>query len=203
MAAPQSLLSLLILSSLVSAAFPRQPTIIRIPSDHDGRSRDDDVYCDSWRFSVETNDAGNWPKVPSRCVSFVRDYMTGEKYRSDSEVVALNSLAFAKTVDLAADGKDAWVFDIDETLLSNLPYYESHGFGSEHFNESSFDQWVDLAAAPALPASLNLYKELKQMGFTLILLTGRSEYQRNATAGNLISAGYGDWKRLILRYMII
>jgi hypothetical protein len=28
--------------------------------------------------------------------------------------------------------KEAWVFDIDETSLSNLPYYATHGFGYEH-----------------------------------------------------------------------
>ena len=52
--------------------------------------------------------------------------MTGDRYISDSEVVADDSLEYAKTVELT--GKDAWVFDIDETLLSNLPYYADKGF---------------------------------------------------------------------------
>ncbi|KAJ6914008.1 HAD superfamily [Populus alba x Populus x berolinensis] len=55
--------------------------------------------------------------------------MTGDGYRSDSEVAASYALGFAKTVEIAGDGKDAWVFDVDETLLSNLPYYAVHGFG--------------------------------------------------------------------------
>ncbi|KAJ4831537.1 hypothetical protein Tsubulata_032219 [Turnera subulata] len=50
--------------------------------------------------------------VPSRCLSYVKGYVTGEHYVSDSEVVTSNSLAFAKIVKLAGDGKDAWVFDI-------------------------------------------------------------------------------------------
>ncbi|KAL9399360.1 hypothetical protein Peur_008321 [Populus x canadensis] len=162
-------------------------------------SRDHDVYCNSWRFSVETNDVGYWDHVPSRCVSYVQDYMTGDGYRSDSEVAASYALGFAKTVEIAGDGKDAWVFDVDETLLSNLPYYAVHGFGSEPFDELSFDEWVDLAEAPALQASLNLYKELKQLGFTVFMLTGRSEHQRNATVKNLQLEGYSDWERLILR----
>ncbi|RZC27829.1 Acid phosphatase 1 [Glycine soja] len=69
----------------------------------------------------------------------------------------------------------------------------------EIFNETSFDNWVDLAAAPALPASLSLYNELKELGFKIFLLTGRSEFQRNATGANLLSSGYRDWERLILR----
>ncbi|KAE8798867.1 chromatin assembly factor 1 subunit FSM [Hordeum vulgare] len=30
---------------------------------------------------------------------------------------------------LAGNGKEVWVYDIDETTLSNLPYYAKHGFG--------------------------------------------------------------------------
>ncbi|PON62481.1 Acid phosphatase [Parasponia andersonii] len=179
-------------------AFP-QSIIQSWPRNQASNDHDDVLYCDSWRFSVETNDAGYWSKIPARCLSFVRDYMNGDRYRSDSEVVAGNSLAFARSVEIAGDGRDAWVFDIDETLLSNLPYYESHGFGSETFDEKSFDEWVDLAEAPALPASLSLYKELEQLGFKIFLLTGRSEFQRNVTEKNLAYAGYKNWERLLLR----
>lgn len=78
---------------------------------------------------METNDAGEWRSIPARCIEFVKDYITGERYRSDLEVVAENSLEFVKNVKMVGDGKDAWVFDIDETLLSNVPYYAAHGFG--------------------------------------------------------------------------
>lgn len=179
-------------------------TYIRLPSaaHHKAKievSEDDNLYCDSWRLSVETNNAGGWTTVPSRCRSFVQNYTTGQRYASDSEIVSNYSLGFASSLDLGSDGKDAWVFDIDETLLSNLPYYQFHGFGAEPFDEKSFDEWVDLAEAPALPASLNLYNELKKMGVTVFLLTGRGESQRNVTEKNLLLAGYSDWKKLILR----
>lgn len=161
--------------------------------------KDDGLYCESWRLAVETNNAGSWAQIPQRCEQLIAAYMKGDRYASDSEIIANYSSEFAKTVEIAGDGSDAWVFDIDETLLSNLPYYEAHGFGSEAFNENSFDEWVDLAEAPALPASLSLYKELQQLGFTIFLLTGRSEHQRNVTEKNLLYAGYSDWERLILR----
>ncbi|KAH7512954.1 hypothetical protein FEM48_Zijuj12G0145200 [Ziziphus jujuba var. spinosa] len=182
-----------------------QPSIIqiwpenRIPDHQSPRSDGDSLFCDSWRLSVETNNAGYWSTIPGRCVDFVKDYVTGDRYLSDSAVASSDSLLFAKNVEIDGSGFDAWVFDIDETLLSNLPYYEAHGFGSESFNETAFDEWVDLAEAPALPASLSLYKELEQLGFTIFLLTGRGEYQRNVTVENLLSAGYSNWKRLILR----
>ncbi|XP_021894859.1 acid phosphatase 1 [Carica papaya] len=180
---------LLFLISLASAK-----SIIQMPT-----SSDDSLCCDSWRLSAETNNAGYWTNIPSRCIQFVQDYMTGARYLSDFHVVSEFSLDFARSVEIGTDGKDAWIFDIDETLLSNLPYYELHGFGSETFNETSFYEWVDLAEAPALQHSLELYKELKQMGFKIILLTGRTEYHRNATAKNLVYAGFNDWERLILR----
>ncbi|KAJ7969514.1 Acid phosphatase 1 [Quillaja saponaria] len=162
------LFSFLLIAIIIPGIFSE--SIIRIPPEKDlfcdrKSETDDRLYCESWRFSIETNDAGAWQRIPAR----------------------------------AGDGKDAWVFDIDETLLSNLPYYEVHGFGSEPFDEKSFDDWVNLAEAPALPASLSLYEELSQLGFKIFLLTGRSEYQRDATERNLLFAGYRNWEKLILR----
>ena len=123
-----SLVLLLVLGQ-IAGVFAQ--SVIQISSRRtDLRLSDDDVlYCDSWRFSVETNDAGYWATIPDRCLSYVIDYVTGDRYRSDSEFVAGDSLSFARSVQLTGDGRDAWVFDIDETLLSNLPYYEAHGFG--------------------------------------------------------------------------
>ncbi|PRQ46736.1 putative Acid phosphatase [Rosa chinensis] len=202
--ASSSSVRLLLLIVLVTIPASLSHTILQIPPNrHASEDRklraDDNLFCDSWRFSVETNDAGTWDSIPSRCVGFVQDYMTGSRYASDSAAVANFSLAFGQAVKLGGDGKDAWVFDIDETLLSNLPYYEAHGFGSVTFDEEAFDEWVDLAEAPAIPASLNLYKGLQRLGFKIFLLTGRSEFQRNATVKNLLYSGYSDWERLLLR----
>uniref|UniRef100_A0A0A9FBC6 Acid phosphatase 1 n=1 Tax=Arundo donax TaxID=35708 RepID=A0A0A9FBC6_ARUDO len=128
--------------------------------------------------------------------------MEGDRYASDSAVAAADSLAFASEVLAAAEGaaaKPAWVFDIDETLLSNAPYYAVNDWGLQEFNETSFDEWVDAAKAPALPSSLKLYNELQGLGFHVILLTGRSEFQRNSTEENLLFASYRSWETLILR----
>ncbi|KAK1413879.1 hypothetical protein QVD17_29615 [Tagetes erecta] len=161
--------------------------------------KNDDSFCESWKYSIEANDAGIWYAVPEQCVDFVKEYMNGVRYRSDSEVIVDYALKFAKTVNVSGDGKDAWIFDIDETLLSNLPYYANHEYGSEVFNEKSFDEWVDSAEAPALPASLRLYTELQQLGFKIFLLTGRTEFQRESTDKNLQYAGYTNYEKLLLR----
>uniref|UniRef100_A0A803MPU2 Acid phosphatase 1 n=2 Tax=Chenopodium quinoa TaxID=63459 RepID=A0A803MPU2_CHEQI len=161
--------------------------------DHESSS----LFCESWRFSVEANNAGNWSAVPDRCLEFVKDYMTGDRYKSDFGLTAKNTLEFAKSVDIAEDGKDAWIFDVDETLISFLPYYESHGFGKT--DQKEFVKWGLRNKLPALQASLSLYKEIHQLGFKIFLLTGRPEWFRNFTTTNLAEAGYSDWERLILR----
>lgn len=151
---------------------------------------------------METNSANYWSQIPGSCRNFVKNYVTGARYRADSDAVADCASAYAREVRAlrpAGNGNDAWVFDIDETLLSNLPYYAEHGFGSEIFDEQAFDKWVDVAEAPALPSSLRLYNELQELGFTIFLLTGRSEFQRNCTETNLYKVGFRNWKRLILR----
>ncbi|CAM0910304.1 unnamed protein product [Alopecurus aequalis] len=199
----------------------------------------DALFCDSWMLSVETGNAGPWGAVPARCGPFVRAYMEGERYASDSAVAAAESLAFAAQAFASGEegAKPAWVFDVDETLLSNAPYYAISGWGATQtsvdshvsaqnsqytypspairshgeaissflasglleFNETSFDEWADMAKAPALSSSLKLYNELQGLGFHIILLTGRSESQRNATEENLLFAGYQSWEKLILR----
>lgn len=87
------------------------------------------LRCDSWRFAVEANNLAPWRTVPTECGAYVREYVTGRAYRFDLEVVTRESLIHARTVEMKGDGMDAWIFDIDETLLSNLPYYASHGYG--------------------------------------------------------------------------
>lgn len=55
--------------------------------------------------------------------------MLGRAYNVDLEKVSKESEIYAKNLELREDGMDAWVFDIDETLISNLPYYSDHGYG--------------------------------------------------------------------------
>ena len=93
-----------------------------------------------------------------------RNYMMGSQYSLDSSIVAYESIAYASSRNLSNNGKDALVFDVDETLLSNLPYYQSVQFGALDFDENSFDEWVTEAAAPALGSSYRVYTHLLQLG---------------------------------------
>lgn len=81
------------------------------------------VNCQSWRLAVETNNIVGWKLVPEACEEYIGNYMLGKQYREDCNAVAAAAYQYAKNLTLVGDGKDVWVFDIDETTLSNLPYY--------------------------------------------------------------------------------
>jgi acid phosphatase len=161
--------------------------------------QDPQLSCEAWRFGVESNTLRFWNVVPPECVEYVKDYMVGSQYLCDSNIVANESIAYANSLNLSGDGKDVWVFDVDETLLSNLPLFAAYNYGGAWMDDNAFIKWADLAEAPALPASQRLYARLLQLGFKIFLLTGRYDYERIATEKNLVRAGYHSWEALFLR----
>ncbi|OWM79434.1 acid phosphatase 1 [Punica granatum] len=180
------------------ASLPR-PLIIEYPQPSKAVDEELRLRCTSWRFAAETNNLSPWKTIPQECAEYVKVYMTGEGYSLDLQRVSEEAGFYAKSVELSGDGKDAWIFDIDETLLSNLPYYANHLFGLEVFDHPEFDKWVERASAPAIPPSLRLYEQVLQLGFKVFLLTGRTEKHRGVTVENLINAGFQNWDKLILR----
>jgi len=87
-------------------------------------------YCESWRINVELNNIREFSVVPQECVEHVKKYMTSAQYKADSvRAVEEIRLYLSGCCTLKGDGKDSWIFDIDETLLSTIPYYKKHGFG--------------------------------------------------------------------------
>ncbi|XP_022775724.1 stem 28 kDa glycoprotein-like [Durio zibethinus] len=157
------------------------------------------LSCLSWRLGVETNNIIGWKTVPQVCEGYVGHYMLGHQYLKDSRAVVNEALLYAQSLELDRDGIDVWIFDIDETTLSNLPYYAKHGFGVEPFNATLFNKWVMEGAAPALPESLRLYRKLLSLGIKAVFITGRSEDQRSVTAANLKKVGYHTWEKLVLK----
>ncbi|RZS26535.1 hypothetical protein BHM03_00059893 [Ensete ventricosum] len=127
----------------------------------------DHLYCDSWRFSVETNNARFWRTVPFRCREFVHEYMSGARYASDTDIVVDESLAFARSVQIADDGNDAWIFDVDETLLSNVPYYAINGFGWVYLHREDSDM-----GKPGVVFKSERRAELEAQGFRIVASSG-------------------------------
>lgn len=90
----------------------------------------------------------------------------------------------------------AVVLDIDETSLSNYTELRQADFG---YFPDEWNRWVEQAAAPAIPGTLEFYKEAEKLGIAVFFITGRPESQRAATEKNLRSQGYTQWAGLTLR----
>ncbi|KAK0582316.1 hypothetical protein LWI29_024116 [Acer saccharum] len=87
-------------------------------------------YCESWRINVEVNNIREFDVVPQECINHIKKYMTSAQYIADSErSIEEIRLYLTSCCSLQADGKDAWIFDVDDTLLSTIPYYKKHAFG--------------------------------------------------------------------------
>ncbi|KAJ0006736.1 hypothetical protein Pint_29572 [Pistacia integerrima] len=183
-----------------SHAIPHQIHLLRPQSGSAGH-RIAGVNCLSWRLAVETDNIRNWDLVPEACEDYVGHYMLGHQYRKDCNIAAVAAYVYAKNVTLKGDGKDIWVFDIDETALSNLPYYArpENAFGAKEYNETSFDEWQLEGKAPAVPAVLHLYENLMKLGYKIVFITGKSEKMRNVTEANLRKSGYHTWEKLVLK----
>eukprot|EP01018_Ginkgo_biloba_P026527 Gb_35342 [translate_table: standard] len=156
------------------------------------------VECLAWRLAVETNNARDWHVVPPNCVSYVADYMTKGQYELDFKAAIQQSLDYLDTLTASSDGKDAWVFDVDETTLSNLCYYAQHKYGGERYNSVDFNEWIVKAKSRVLPSTLNLYNKLLKKHFNIFIITGRHEIRRDITEKNLHDVGYKGWTKLIL-----
>lgn len=181
-------------------------------------------YCLSWRLMVEAGNAKGWRAVPAQCVGYVRVYMAWGQYHRDVGAVA--ELAAA-----GADGLiDAWVLDVDDTCLSNQPYYQVKQFGYVYllydtclsvtvtqstsrsiacialhacraYDPVAFRAWASWATCPGIPAMQWLFQTLRGRGFRVFLVTGRDEETLGScTAANLAAAGFSGYDRLIMRY---
>ncbi|KAL0319319.1 UNVERIFIED_CONTAM: Acid phosphatase 1 [Sesamum angustifolium] len=194
----------LILATLISTSHAKSdafnPIHLLRPRSGSGGHRVKGLDCLSWRLAVETNNLQHW-SLPESCENYVGNYMLGEQYRHDCDVVADAAIEYAKSLKLGGDGKDVWVFDIDETSLSNLPYYARSDvqFGALPYNATKFNEWVEEGKAPPVPAVRRLYKMVLSLGIKPVFLTGGSDTFKRIRTANLYAAGYHSWLKLIFR----
>ncbi|KAF7837427.1 Acid phosphatase 1 [Senna tora] len=157
-------------------------------------------YCESWRMNVELHNIRDFEVVPEECTDHIGRYVRSIQYQVDSERTAEECLVYVSTsCNLKKDTKDAWIFDIDDTLLSTVPFYKTILYGGKKLNETSLEEWMNKANAPALDHSLRLFNDLKSRGIQIILVSARREHLRSATIDNLVKVGYHGWTGLILR----
>lgn len=144
---------------------------------------------------------GNYFAGPQNAAAIVEYYDSGTA-RDDQRAVikAARTWIYDWVVDHCG-GKpqscDATVvFDIDETLLSNYEYYKETGFT---FDQNGWNAFTESCQNSAIGPSRTLYRQLIRDGFAVVLITGRSDTERKATADCLRKRGMTDWHELILR----
>src|SRR5690242_9584168 len=89
----------------------------------------------------------------------------------------------------------AIVFDVDETLLSNITAIEADNFTFGPASQAEATNEIGLA----IPSSLALFNDAKARGLTVFLITGRRENTRAHTTSNLTREGYTGYKQLVLK----
>ncbi|XP_002974832.2 acid phosphatase 1 [Selaginella moellendorffii] len=188
---PLCFLSLfMILASTFSHCFDLPP---RLP----GESVHD--YCQSFHLNAEAGNILDWT-LPVECVAYVRRYTTGPRYLEDMSFVAYQATRFSQSISVRGHGRDSWVFEVDETLLSNAAYFAKHNYGASLFNQTDFNIWVAQGKATAIVSMRTLYWKLIDAHWTVYLMSQRrTESQRAVTEKNLRDAGYKGWKKLFLQ----
>ncbi|KAJ4969030.1 hypothetical protein NE237_015731 [Protea cynaroides] len=157
-------------------------------------------YCEAWRINVELHNIRRFEVVPEECTDYIGKYMTSTQYKVDSEKALEECFIYlSNNFELTGDGKDAWIFDVDDAILSTVPYFRKHTYGGEKFNITSFEEWVRERKAPVLEHTLNLFKDIKGKGIKIFLISSRGEHLREATTDNLFEVGCTGWSGLILR----
>ncbi|KAG6395765.1 hypothetical protein SASPL_141889 [Salvia splendens] len=98
---------------------------LRRSSGRIGLGPDYKVNCQSFRVGVEANNLRDWITVPSYCKNYIKTYLTKNQWGLDIEAVTNEAYEYAVHFQKDAFLKDIWVFDVEETLLSNLNYLAS------------------------------------------------------------------------------
>ncbi|KAK9069983.1 hypothetical protein SSX86_010381 [Deinandra increscens subsp. villosa] len=157
-------------------------------------------YCLSWRLAVETDNIHGWRTVPVQCLHDVEVYMLDGQYASDLNLIVEHIGNYVDGIVPSDDGFDAWIFDVDDTCLSNIFYYQGKRFGGDPYDPQAFKEWASRGVSRAIPQILQLFHKLILSGFKVFLITGRDETTfGQTTLYNLHFQGFFGFEQLILR----
>lgn len=92
--------------------------------------------------------------------------------------------------------KLAIVFDLDETLLSNLPHMRPLGFG---YVPPLWNEWVAAGAAPVIKPFAHLYHLAQERNVAIFLISDRREKDRSGTEKNLHLHSLANYTALHLK----
>lgn len=126
-------------------------------------------------------------------------YVSSGEYAREVADVALAANKFlAKRIPQGAKpGKKlAIVFDIDETLLTNLNHIMANDYG---YVPKIWGKWVIDGQALAIVPIQTVYDAAVRAKIDIFIITGRTESESFSTERNLRQVGYETWTRIIYR----
>jgi acid phosphatase len=122
-------------------------------------------------------------------------YHTGQYSKGINKVAVAAKQYLNKRVKASNGKKIAAVFDIDETLLSNVPYLDKKHF---RFSYRGLTNWMKRGQDARIEPTYALYKDALREGVKVFLITGRREYLRKITIKNLKAQGINQWQALYM-----
>lgn len=124
----------------------------------------------------------------------VKEYYESGKFGEEMKAVTEEAKDYFDGI--AAEEKSTVVIDVDDTALSNYHISKKVGFGYVHY---IVQEEVLKGESPAIPEMKSLYDFLINRGFKIIFLTGRKDFEYEATYKNLKQTGYTEFDTLIVR----
>lgn len=128
----------------------------------------------------------------------LRAYIESGSYaKRIAEVALLANKYLVKRIERGAKPgrKLAVVFDIDETVLSNLPHILAQDFG---YVPKNWAAWVAAGRAPAIIPVQTIYETAVRGKIDIFFISGRKEEDRASTERNLREVGYETWTKVFL-----
>lgn len=127
-------------------------------------------------------------------IESVKNYHTSKLYFDDVDAAVNDGLLNLQYLDIPKN--PAFVFDVDETALSNIKYEIDNNFG---YDPTSWDKWVEEESATAIPGVKRFYDSLIAKNISVIFITGRKDYQYQTTYRNLVKEGFYKFDTLICK----
>ncbi|MFA6571323.1 MAG: HAD family acid phosphatase [Bacteroidota bacterium] len=118
------------------------------------------------------------------------------KGQYDAEMSGIINKAISDLNKMEIKDNSAFVFDIDETALSNLEYEYNNDFSWE---PGSWNKWLLAAKAPAIKETKRFYDSLISKKIKIVFITGRDFPQEKVTKDNLLKVGFSVYDTLITR----
>ncbi|MBI5423643.1 MAG: HAD family acid phosphatase [Opitutae bacterium] len=126
----------------------------------------------------------------------LKAYVDSGRYEAGLGAVAAEAKQWVETRAPQGGGKLAIVFDLDETLLSNLPHMLAMDYG---YVPKKWDEWIEEAQATAIAPVREVYLAARAHNVAVIFITGRRTTDQPGTENNLRSAGLGGYTRIFYK----